>query len=196
MTVSGAEILSRLNLVAGVSLMLVAWTFAWRPTLNAELRQGFFDLRDRLFRLVEQGRIAPTQPLYVYLRSSMNSGLRYAEHYTFVHLVLGLVFFRRPSREIEVRFQSLVNEIPDVELRQELLAIRKGASKLILLHLLQTSPTAMLLTVVAIPLLLFAGIALGMLKKGREMLMPLEKIVRDAILAPLEAEDERSELRA
>lgn len=137
--ISYLELLLLLSMLLWMSLRL------WPKTVVASSRQHLFELRDRLFNLALEGRIAFSDPLYRDLRERLNLALRFTHKLTFVTFLVAIKSCpESPSDTLAGNIEQLDN----VGLRKELQTIYNRTGFVLLEHIFKRSPFAFALMVI------------------------------------------------
>jgi hypothetical protein len=146
----------------GAAAVVFAFQLVYWPTLSDETRQRLFAIRRELFIYMADGRIRPTDPAYVALRSSINSLLLFADRLSFLRLVMDGLLWRRRGAKLSADFKNRIMAVEDESVRRDLMGFNDRMLSQMVRHLVWSSPVlwVVLLVVggVAIPLRLVADI--------------------------------------
>lgn len=134
------------------------WIFisiVYRDYRNDVLKQNLFDLRDRLFDMAADGRIAFDSPAYGMLRRSINGLLYGAERISFLSLIIlgGASSTQTRIRAEEQRYRTCWQQALgclDVPARTEIEALRGDMNLIIADHIVFTSPALQLILLSAL----------------------------------------------
>src|SRR5258708_24230749 len=130
----------------GVSVIVLVASFqlVFLPTMVDRFRDRLFELRRDLFLLVADGRIAPTDMMYVYMRNTINAHIRYAERVTFVRGIIGpnmamrLHPALRRAHRLDLTALLVMPRYDDV--RDAMQEIRSKLGDAVAFHVVATSP--------------------------------------------------------
>ncbi len=132
---------------------IAVFQFVLLPTLTNRFRQRIFYLRREMFLLLLKTPIAPHEPAYTHLRSTMNGVLRFAERITFTRLLIHGIVFREQTQAYAKKLQADLARIPNPALREQLIIFRSKLGHAIIRHVLTISPMAWMLLLVVSPFL-------------------------------------------
>ncbi len=135
--------------------MLVFWLL--RNYHIDAFRQRMFDLRNDLFDEAHAGLIEFDNPAYGLLRQTCNGFIRFAHKLTLGQLLVAWFWIDRQhgvasERTFATRWEKSMHTLPHVS-RERLLWYRNEMNKLVLWHMLKSSPVT---SFVILPVLAFA----------------------------------------
>lgn len=88
---SAAQTGNFLELLAGIAILVWIIYGPWRRFIIDVARQNLFEIRDAVFMLAAEGKVAFDDPAYIAFRDRINCMIRFCEHYSLV------VLFATPS---------------------------------------------------------------------------------------------------
>lgn len=149
-----AEILeSLLGLFSALAVLWIFFFFFYRDYRIDDFRQRLFGLRDQLFYDAADGLIAFDHPAYGLLRGTMNGLVRFAHRLSFFEAILLLIMMGGAKGEFaqnfsfEKRFsESLEGVKPNT--REKLVYYHRQMHKLMLIHMLKSSPFFICLVII------------------------------------------------
>jgi len=156
-----------------LALGALIWFFGgpWQELWTAFTRQRLFELRNQLFNLAADGKIAFVDPAYRELRDHLNVSIRFAHALTFGALVAFLVA-RDGQTDPAPALPGAIERVGDPDVRQSLRDIMQEAALAVAVHMVIRSPALW----VMLPMVM-AGVALSskgttLISKALERLMP------------------------
>jgi hypothetical protein len=131
----------------GILALMLVWRTIFVPAIIDHFRQDLFALRRELFLMMADGKIEPTHPAYVRLRSTMNGLLRFAERVSLVRVTLTMMSLRPLPRR---KTQDLIETCEDDEVRAKLEEINSNVGVCFAALSVFASPVGWLLLVVLV----------------------------------------------
>lgn len=130
--------------------------FQWMlfPTLTDDFRQRMFRLRRDMFLLIVDNSLAPAEPAYTQLRSTINGILLYAERLTLGRLLLHGAIFREQTQAYAKKLREDLAQVQDPVIREQLAEFRLRIGQEIIRHVITISPIAWLVVLLISPVLL------------------------------------------
>ena len=139
--------LPTLAVVVDTSIKLVfVWVLAycfWRPYRTDALRQRLFSLRDQLFDVAADGRIAFDDPAYWRLRRMMNCMIRFGHRISLIRLVIAAIGMPRAivdSDSSYKKWKTAVDAVESNDLRQEIRSIHNEMGNVVIRHIIVGCP--------------------------------------------------------
>lgn len=174
-----ADILSYLIPIA-IAAAVSLWFFvkAWPTYCTDVFRQRCFELRDSLFMLAATGKIKFDDPIYVALRSNLNSRLRLA-HMDMIGSILAIIIAFRGRVPASPPILLSITALPDDELRDELQSIYWQIIHATLVHIIVKSPIVLALITILLPFVLLIGVVNGGLRVQRNLFERLSRVASD-----------------
>lgn len=133
-----------LTLTIGLSAIWMAYFYLYRDYLVDSFRQEMFSLRDKFFNEASDGLIDFDHPAYCLFRRTMNGYLRFGHKISFAEIMLLFFFIRKDKKFVDqVSFEKKWEDISltlDVETKNKLDCYRKEMSRLLVKHILMSSP--------------------------------------------------------
>lgn len=158
------------------------WLLFWlyRDFRLDVFRQELFTLRDRTFDLATERKLSYDHPAYGTLRRTINGFIRFGHRLSLPQVLLLVITYKfqraRPIDSFGVRWQHVVADLPG-SLRAELDAIVWSMHKVVLKHLIISSPLLILsMATVIIPILLCVAWYFQMDRLIRRLGKPLRLI--------------------
>lgn len=138
----------RLGAASAALVIIFAWVVS--RTRADEFRQEVFALRRRLFLAAVDGEVRFDDPAYEFLRTTMNGMIRYAERVTMARVLLVGVIAREASAQFGVQAARAFTETPDAARRVTLTNYQDELTKVVMRHLVLTSPVGWAFWIAAI----------------------------------------------
>ena len=156
------------------------WFFgrAWPVFCTDVFRHRCFELRERLFLIATDGRIAFDDPIYLALRSRLNSRLRLA-HMDTLGSIFAIIIAFRGRVPIDNPINRKIAALDDGDLRNDLRAIYWAIVEATLRHMIVKSPIIIAVFTVIIPLALLFDVVNGGLRMQRSFWETLRQITSD-----------------
>lgn len=111
-----------LIIVSGLLLAYLQWLFLWKPMILDYYRDNIFILRRKLFILVLDGKISPSDNAYKMLWVIFNGAIRYSNRITLVDFIVFSVFYRKSESGTGIlkQVRNAIAQVPENETRKEL----------------------------------------------------------------------------
>ena len=125
-----------------VLLWVLAYCF-WRPYRTDALRQRLFSLRDELFDLAADGRIAFDDPAYWRLRRTINCMIRFGHRLSLTRLIFAAVGMQGAAFDRDSAYKQWNRDLDAVEsseLRHEIRHIHNGMVNIVVRHIITGCP--------------------------------------------------------
>jgi hypothetical protein len=139
----------------GIILSLLTWRYMWQPTVLDSARDKLFDLRDRKVRgWFVENKVSMDSPVYRALRDLLNGMLKETESMTFAQVV-ALLVWSNEHKELEAERRRDINkrfETDNPELGKLVKEVREKAAWILLGYVVESSPLALMLAVIGIPI--------------------------------------------
>lgn len=110
-----SQVINLLQLVGGAGVLLLIFSGPWRKFVLDAVRQFLFQLRDRVFLLAADGKLAFDDPIYIEFRSLINGIIRNLHDFSIFNLV-----FADESDGPRETILDRINSINDPEVRNVL----------------------------------------------------------------------------
>lgn len=160
--------------IAGLlALGALIWFFGgpWQKLWTASVRQRLFELRDQLFDLAADGRIAFADPAYRELRNHLNVCIRFSHALTFGALVASAAARDGPT-EPAPALRGAIERVEDPDVRQRLRDIAQQSALEAVAHMVIRSPALWVVLPLAMAGIALSGKGIGLASKAIERLMP------------------------
>ncbi|MCK4796072.1 MAG: hypothetical protein KAT05_01755 [Spirochaetes bacterium] len=135
-------ILSLLSLL----FLFILWHIFWKKYSIDKLREELFHIRADLFDFaLKNKKIAFNSKIYDNFEILINGTIRYAHNINFMNIncFRFLNAIRLPNLKIEnrlsIQLEKHINEIPDSNIKDQVLSLRRRYHKQIVIHLFRTS---------------------------------------------------------
>ncbi len=174
---------SLIGLLALIGIGIVVYG-PWQRVWSDFARQVLFEVRDEIFDLAAQNRLAFDSYEYRTLRLSLEKTIRYAHDLTLPRFVYHLVVHRLLSQRKPSDLKTAVNEISDPEVRE---IVRKRVTYALSVAIAVVCIKSLLFLVIGLPILL-VGIAVHAVTEKLN-LDGLTAAIRDLIQRDAEAQD-------
>lgn len=151
MTMTPSHAVNAIQVLVGLSVLLLMFSGPWRQFVLDAVRQYLFQLRDRAFLLAADGKIAFTDPTYVEFRLAINRRIKYLHEYSIFD-----VMFMDLSKVPDDSILDRINLIEDREVRE---IFHRSCNEMIFVVLVSMVLRSFLFTLLLIPILVVAAVA-------------------------------------
>jgi hypothetical protein len=129
----------------GLALLWAFWHYVWKAYAVDLLRQSLFTVRNELFDMAMRKEMGLefNSPVYVALRNSFNSRIRFAHRITFSHIWLGILISKMGSFDLQSyksRTEEAIEAVENKDLQTKLRALQMKGNAFFVRHLLLISP--------------------------------------------------------
>lgn len=167
-----------INTIIALALIVAFAYGPWQRLLVDVVRQKLFELRDELFDLARDGKIAFDAEPYILIRTFLNGTIRFADRVSIYRILFLIPSLRRAEAP---PIDRVFVEVEDQDLRKKLSDKTKRALRLIEMLVWLRSPLLVALSAVAVVFAPAIAMAIALSQRLRRRVRHVGAIVRRQI---------------
>ncbi len=148
------EIFYAASIVASIAGLYLLWVFGYQPLFVDEFRDGLFAVRDHLYAMASDGRIAPDHSAYRSMERLLNGLVRFAHMFNLSFLLVNSFEFSRRGEQADPQdaiFRA-IGEVKNPQVQSELQSMEREIRLLVSKQMMRASIPMFVLTRIITPI--------------------------------------------